>query len=62
MKEYLSHHQIEYEVKNVMTDIEAREEMMTRYQSMSTPTLVIDDKIVIGFDRDKIEKLLHILK
>lgn len=45
-----------------MSDTKAREEMMTKYQSMSTPTLVIDDKMVLGFDRAKIKKLLQISK
>jgi hypothetical protein len=29
-----------------------------KYNSRSTPTLIIGDEVVIGFDPDRIEKLL----
>lgn len=40
-------------------NLSAREEMVNKTGSMSVPTLVIDDETVIGFDRGKLEKLLH---
>lgn len=40
-------------------DLKAREEMINKTGSMSVPTLIIDGETVIGFDRGKLEKLLH---
>jgi hypothetical protein len=33
-------------------------ELVRTYNSRSTPTLIIGDEVVIGFDPDRIEKLL----
>ena len=32
--------------------------MQEKTESMSTPTFVIDGEVVIGFDKEKLEKLL----
>lgn len=40
-------------------NLSAREEMVNKTGSMAVPTLIIDGETVIGFDRGKLEKLLH---
>ena len=56
-KNYLNDKGIEFEEKNVQTDPEARKELMAMGH-MGVPVLVIDGEEVVGFDQDKIDKLL----
>ena len=41
------------------SNVSAREEMVNKTGSMAVPTLIIDGETVIGFDRNKLEKMLH---
>ena len=40
------------------TDAQAVEELVYKYQSRSTPTLVIDGQVVIGFDPQELDRLI----
>jgi glutaredoxin len=42
----------------VLADPEAREELVRRTGQMSIPVVLIDDEVVVGFDRAKLEALL----
>jgi glutaredoxin len=46
--------------KNIADDKEAREELANKYGRMATPTIVIGEKMFLGFreNREEIEKLL----
>ena len=33
-------------------------ELVRKYNSRSTPTIVVGDQVVIGFDRERLEQLL----
>lgn len=46
------------EEKDVTQDREALRELVENYQSRATPTIVIDDEVVIGFDRARLQQLL----
>lgn len=59
MKEFLSQKGVNFQEKNVATDTQAREEMMQKSQSMAVPTIVVGDAVVVGFDKTKLEKILH---
>ncbi|HWI55092.1 MAG TPA: glutaredoxin domain-containing protein [Desulfobacteria bacterium] len=59
MKEYLSQKGIDYKSFDVASDSQKRQEMSSKTGSMSVPTLLINGKTVIGFDRNKIDELLH---
>ncbi|WP_257352094.1 glutaredoxin family protein [Pseudalkalibacillus decolorationis] len=60
LKEFLSHHNVEFQVYNVAEDDQARDEMIEKYNSMSTPTIIIGDQVLTGFDPDKLTKLLNL--
>jgi hypothetical protein len=45
-------------VKDVSRDQAAVFELVRTYKSRSTPTIVIGDQVVIGFDRERLEQLL----
>lgn len=59
MKEFLSHHKIEFEIKDIR-DNPAFVQELVDLGSQSTPTLVIEEEVVIGFDPEKLEKLLNL--
>ena len=46
--------------KNVAEDEAARQELATRTGQMAVPVIVVDNEIVVGFDRGRLQKLLGI--
>ena len=40
------------------SDFSAVREMVEQYKSRATPTIVVGDQIMIGFDPDRLEKLI----
>ncbi|MFE8703506.1 glutaredoxin family protein [Cytobacillus sp. FJAT-54145] len=59
-KRFLTESGFEYTLKDIKQDKEARDELVNRYQSFSTPTFVINDVIITGFDMDKLKEALNI--
>ncbi len=57
VKEFLSQNKIEFTDRNIAADPAALDEL-EKLGYMTTPVTVIDGQIVVGFDRDKLEKLL----
>jgi glutaredoxin len=57
LKAYLSARGIEYEDRDVSQSMQSVRELLA-YKSRSTPTTVIGDEVIIGFDRDRIDRLL----
>jgi glutaredoxin len=55
--EFLSQRNIDFIEKNIRTDLDAIQEMV-EMNSQSTPTTVIDDEVIIGFDKERISELL----
>jgi glutaredoxin-like YruB-family protein len=62
LKEFLKHHDIEFEDIDVSKDEKAAEEMIQKSGQMGVPVVEIEDKIVVGFDKEKIVKLLNIIE
>ena len=62
-KDLLTSRGITFVEKNVASDKAAREELANIYGRLATPTIVIGEKIFLGFreNRDEIEKLLDSL-
>ncbi len=58
-KEFLSQQGIAFEERDVSKDEAALEELEKR-GLMTTPVVLIDDEVVVGFDRTKLEQLLGI--
>ena len=56
-KDYLSEKGINYEEKNVSTDMNARKELMSMGY-MGVPIIMVDDNVVEGFNRTKLDELL----
>lgn len=60
LKSFLKGHNIEFEDLDVLADEKAREEMIKKSGKMEVPVVEIDGKIVVGFDKGKINQLLNI--
>lgn len=60
LKEFLKQHNIEFEDTDVSKDKKALEEMIKKSGQMGVPVVDIDGEIVVGFDKEKIVKLLNI--
>lgn len=59
-KEFLSSHGVEFTAKNVAEDTTARAELIARTGRIAVPVITIDDEVVIGFDRGRLQRLLAI--
>jgi glutaredoxin len=57
-KLFLRDRKARFEERNVEDDEEIARELQDKYNSQSTPTVVIDDQIVVGFDPERIDELL----
>jgi glutaredoxin 3 len=58
-KEFLSQHKIAFEERDVSSDETALDDLQ-KLGLMTTPVTLIDDKLVVGFDRTKLAQLLGI--
>lgn len=58
-KSYLESKGVEVEDLDVTTDTEARRALVEDLKSQATPTLVIGEEVLIGFDPAKIDAALE---
>ncbi len=56
-KKYLDENGVSYTEKNVSTDMEARKELMDQ-GFMGVPVILVDDEVIQGFDKRRLEALL----
>jgi glutaredoxin-like YruB-family protein len=59
-KNYLNDHKISYEEIDVSKDTKAAEDMIKKSGEMGVPQIEIDGKIIVGFDKEAIDKALEI--
>ena len=57
-KDYFERNNISYSEYDVSKDISKRQEMLDKTHQFGVPVIVINGKIVLGFDRTKINQLL----
>lgn len=57
-KEYLSQKGIQFREKDIMKDPTALDDLK-KLGYMTTPVVVIDGQVVVGFDTDKIDEALR---
>ncbi|HLJ91054.1 MAG TPA: glutaredoxin domain-containing protein [Candidatus Angelobacter sp.] len=58
VKEFLVARGVEFEEKDVTADSQAVRELTDQYKSRSTPTIVVGDEVMIGFDPARLERML----
>lgn len=62
VKEFLHQQDVKFEEADVSVDEAAREEMIQKTGALVVPVTDIGGEVVIGFDREKILKLINNLK
>ena len=60
LREFLKEKGIEFEEIDVSKDKKAREEIIKKTGKLEAPVVEINGEIVVGFDKEKILKLLNI--
>ena len=58
LKDYLKQKEVAFSVIDVSMDKDGLDKMVSLSGQMGVPVIDIDGKIVVGFEKDKIEKLL----
>ena len=57
-KRYLAEKGVAYSDKDVAADLQARDDMVKKTGQLGVPVIEIDGKLVVGFNRPKIDELL----
>jgi glutaredoxin-like protein NrdH len=60
VKLFMREYGIEYVEKNIKEDTGAREFLMKRLKSYSTPTITVGDLVISGFDLEALKAALEI--
>ncbi len=60
VKEFLKENKIKFEEVDVSSDKKAAMEMVVKTGQMGVPVTDIDGEMVIGFDQEKLKKLLKL--
>ena len=58
VQEYLKEKDVEFEYIDVAADQKAANEMIEKSGQMGVPVIDIDGKIIVGFNKEEIEKAL----
>lgn len=59
-KEFFTKHDIAYQEHDVVSDIEAREEMVHKSHQMGVPVIDVNGQVFVGFNRRELEKALKV--
>jgi glutaredoxin-like YruB-family protein len=57
-KSHMEDKGIAFVERDITEDPQAVDDLVSKYQSRSTPTLVIGEEVMIGFDPERLEELL----
>jgi glutaredoxin len=49
---------VEYELRDIRQDRQYVRELVGQYQSRTTPTLVVGEEVLIGFDPEAVDKAI----
>ena len=59
-KEFFRQNNIKYEEIDVVTNAQARDEMINKSGQMGVPVIFVGDDIVVGFDKRRLSELLGV--
>lgn len=59
-KDFFQKHNVEYQEKNVLEDLEARKEMVEKSGQLGVPVIEVGGQFIIGFDESKLHELLKL--
>jgi glutaredoxin len=58
VKLFLKDRGAKFEERNVVRDEAAARELEEKYNSRSTPTVIVGEEVLVGFDPERIDELL----
>lgn len=58
VKSFLADRGVEFEERSIDTSMSVARELTHTYKSQSTPTVVIGDQVLIGYDPERLSQLL----
>ncbi len=59
-KDYFKANGVEFDAFDVSTDSAKRAEMMEKSGQLGVPVILVEDKVIIGFNKPKLAELLNI--
>ena len=59
-KEYFDANGIKYESFDVASNIEKRKEMIEKSGQLGVPVIIIDNQVVVGFNKPRLAQLLNL--
>lgn len=59
-KDYFTANGVAYEAFDVSNDAAKRSEMMEKSGQLGVPVILVDDKVIVGFNKPKLAELLEI--
>lgn len=59
-KEFLSSKGVPFQDIDVARDAEAREDLIRKTGQLAVPVITVDDEVIVGFDRRRLERLLDL--
>jgi len=59
-KEFFTQNKVQFTDHNVATDLAKRKEMIEKSGQMGVPVITIGDKLVVGFDEERLKELLAV--
>jgi len=59
-KDFFTAHNVAFTEHNVASDLAKRQEMIQKSGQMGVPVITVDDKIIVGFDEEKLSELLSV--
>ncbi len=62
LKEFLKEHNVEFEEIDVASDKKAAQEMIEKSGQLGVPVIEINGEIVVGFNKEKICKILKLIE
>ena len=57
-KEFFKEHNVQYNEYDVASDLEKRKEMIEKSGQMGVPVIFVDNEMVVGFNKAKLQQLL----
>lgn len=57
-KDYLTEKGVTFEEVDVSADAAGRDEMIKKSGQMGVPVIMVDNEVIIGFDKERLEGLL----
>lgn len=59
-KDFFNANDVKYESFDVASDMEKRKEMMEKSGQLGVPVILVDDEVVVGFNKSRLIELLKL--